>query len=105
MGNAIEYIHHEYYSGRVYLGIGLVYNKELVSLEEIAEAGRRIVDIGPEIQVTVLDYFPAFRRQYLRRPSYKEMLMVKKVLEDQGLKTVIVQTEIGHVGPDEVRRP
>ncbi len=95
---AIEYIY-ENYSDKVYLGIGLVYNKALVSMDEIAEAGSRIASIDPEIQVTVLDYFPAFRRRDLERPTVEEMLMVKRVLEDQGLKTVIVQTEIGHVGP------
>ena len=95
---AIEYIE-ENYSDKVYLGVGLVYNKELVSLDEIAEAGRRIAEINPNIQVTVLDYFPAFRRRDLKRPTVKEMLKVKKTLEEQGLKTVIVQTEKGHIGP------
>ncbi|RLG80743.1 MAG: radical SAM protein [Thermoprotei archaeon] len=95
---AIEYIH-EYYSDKVYLGIGLVYNKALVSLEEIAEAASRIASIDPYIQVTVLDYFPAFRRRNIVRPSVEEMLRVKQILEEQGLKTVIVQTEIGHIGP------
>jgi len=87
------------YQGKVYLGVGLVYNRELVSLEEIAEAGDRIASIDPTIQVTVLDYFPTFRRRQLRRPSLSEMLEVKRVLEERGLGTVIVQTEWGHVGP------
>ncbi len=100
---AIEYIY-ERYGDKVYLGIGLVYNRELVSLDEIAEAGRRIAAIDPRIQVTVLDYFPAFRRRDLRRPSVSEMLEVKKVLEDQGLKTVIVQTVAGHIGPGNIVR-
>lgn len=100
---AIEYIY-ERYGDKVYLGIGLVYNRELVSLDEIAEAGRRIAAIDPRIQVTVLDYFPAFRRRDLKRPSVSEMLEVKKVLEDQGLKTVIVQTVAGHIGPGNIVR-
>jgi len=99
---AIEYIH-TYHRDRVYLGIGLVYNKELVTLEEIAEAGDRIASIDPHIQVTVLDYFPTFRRRLLKRPTVSEMLEVKRVLEERGLKTVIVQTERGHVGPGERR--
>ncbi|MET1160669.1 MAG: radical SAM protein [Thermoprotei archaeon] len=97
---AIEYIY-ENYSDRVYLGIGLVYNRDLVSLEEIAEAGNRIASIDPSIQVVVLDYFPAFRRRDLKRPSVSEMLEVKKTLEDQGLRTVIVQTQLGHIGPSD----
>ncbi|RLG82616.1 MAG: radical SAM protein, partial [Thermoprotei archaeon] len=99
---AVEYIY-ERYGDRVYLGVGLVYNRELVTLDEIAEAGRRIASIDPGIQVTVLDYFPAFRRRNLRRPSVAEMLEVKKVLEEQGLKTVIVQTAAGHIGPGDRR--
>ncbi|HDN76057.1 MAG TPA: radical SAM protein [Acidilobales archaeon] len=99
---AIEYIY-ERYSDRVYLGVGLVYNSKLIALDELAEAGRRIASIDPKIQVTVLDYFPTFRRRDIRRPSVTEMLKVKKVLEDQGLKTVIVQTEIGHIGPRETK--
>ncbi len=95
---AIEYVY-ERYSDKVYLGVGLVYNKALVTLDEVAEAGRRIASIDPRIQVTVLDYFPAFRRRDLVRPSVEEMLVVKRVLEDQGLKCVIVQTSRGHVGP------
>ncbi len=95
---AIEYTY-ERYGDRIHLGVGLVYNSKLVTLDEIAEAGRRIASIDPRIQVTVLDYFPAFRRRDLKRPSFEEMLKVKRILEDQGLECVIVQTSRGHVGP------
>ena len=101
---AVEYIN-ENYSDKVYLGVGLVYNPKLVTLDEIAEAGRKIASINPKIQVTVLDYFPAFRRKDIPRPTVKEMLKVKKILEDQGLRTVIVQTQIGHIGPGNHRKP
>jgi len=82
----------------VYIGIGLVYNKESVTLDEIAKAGEKIASINPHLQVTVLDYLPVFRRT-LKRPSPTEMVKVKKILENAGLKTVIVQISIGHVGP------
>jgi len=85
--------------------VGLVYNKELVSLEEVVEAGERLASIGSDIQVTVLDYFPVFRRRNLRRPSPHEMLEVKRALEATGLKTVIVQTSRGHLGPGDRRAP
>lgn len=101
---AIEYLR-ERYADKVYVGVGLVYNAALVSLEEVAEAGARIASIDPKLQVTVLDYFPTFRRRDLRRPTVAEMLRVKRVLEEQGLKTVIVQTAAGHVGPGERRLP
>ena len=95
---AAEYIYTNY-RDKVYLGIGLVFNRELVSLEEIAKAGDKIASIDPKIQVTVLDYFPTFRRRWLKRPLVSEMLEVKRILEERGLKTVIVQTERGHIGP------
>ncbi len=100
---AVEYIN-EYYPDKVYLGVGLIYNPDLITLEELAKAGDKLASINPEIQVTVLDYFPAFRRRWLRRPTVDEMLEVKKTLEDRGLKCVIVQTIAGHVGPGNHRR-
>ena len=72
-----------------------------MSLEEVAEIGDRIMSIDPELQVTVLDYFPTFRRRSIKRPTPREMLKVKKTLEERGLKTVIIQTSIGHIGPGE----
>jgi len=96
--NAIKYVV-DNYKDKIYLGVGLIYNSALVSLEEIAEAGDRIYSIDPEVQVTVLDYFPTFRRRDIKRPTPKEMLKVKNILEGRGLKCVIVQTSIGHIGP------
>ena len=96
--SAIKYIVDNYLD-RVYLGVGLIYNSKLTTFEDIAKAGERIYNIDPNIQVTVLDYFPTFRRRDLRRPSVEEMLKVKRILEDVGLKYVIVQTSIGHFGP------
>jgi len=95
---AIEYLS-ERYQDRVYVGVGLVYNPALVSLEEVTEAGARVASINPSLQVTVLDYFPAFRRRDISRPTIREMLEVKSVLEGQGLECVIVQTSRGHIGP------
>ena len=70
-----------------------------MSFEELAQIGDRIASMDPEVQVCVLDYFPAFRRREMRRPSYYEMLRVKKTLNDAGLKCVLVQTALGHIGP------
>jgi pyruvate formate lyase activating enzyme len=99
---AVEYIDGEY-RGEVYLGVGLIYNRRLIALEEIAEAGSRIAAINPELQVTVLDYYPTFRRRDIERPTVREMKRVKETLEGQGLRCVIVQTAIGHIGPDKGR--
>jgi len=87
------------YKDKVYVGIGVPYNSEFMSFEELAQIGDRIASMDPEVQVCVLDYFPAFRRREMRRPSYYEMLRVKKTLNDAGLKCVLVQTVLGHIGP------
>jgi len=96
--NAIKYLV-ENYKDKVFIGIGIPYNKDLISLEEIYEIGHEIYKIDPEVQVCVLDYRPEFRRMDLKRPTYKEMVNVWNVLKGIGLKTVICQTELGHIGP------
>jgi pyruvate formate lyase activating enzyme len=87
------------YRERVFLGVGLPYNRVLIGLDEVQEFGRQLAAIGADIQLCVLDYFPTFRRQEIRRPSPTEMLQVKRVLEGTGLRTVVVQTTVGHFGP------
>ncbi|MFQ6102581.1 MAG: hypothetical protein ACE5OS_15325 [Anaerolineae bacterium] len=52
-----------------------------------------------EVVFCVLDYFPTFRRRDIERPQPGEMLTVKRILEESGLKAVVVQTAIGHIGP------
>lgn len=96
--SAIEYVASTYRES-VFLGVGLPYNQALIGLEEVREFGRRLAKVDPEIQLCVLDYFPTFRRRDLRRPSVREMLTVKQTLEEAGLRTVVVQTAIGHIGP------
>lgn len=96
---AVKYIADEYYPERVFLGVGMPYNSQLTPLEEAIEFAERLRSIDPGIQLCVLDYFPAFRRRGLRRPSPFEMLRLKEALEGVGLKCVVVQTSIGHFGP------
>ena len=89
---------------RVFFGVGLPYNKKLITLEEVHEFGCRLAQMDPDAQLCVLDYFPAFRRRDIHRPTVKEMWTVKGTLEEAGLKTVIAQTSIGHIGPKSRRR-
>jgi pyruvate formate lyase activating enzyme len=95
---AVEYVAATY-PGRVFLGVGMPYNRELVGLGEVEAFGRRLARIDPEVQLCVLDYFPTFRRKELHRPHPVEMLSVKRILEGAGLRTVVVQTAVGHFGP------
>jgi len=95
---AVKYVV-DNYRDRVFLGVGLPYNKELIALDEVREFGDRLASIDPGIQLCVLDYFPTFRRLDIQRPTVEEMLRAKRVLEEAGLKTVVVQTSMGHIGP------
>ncbi len=95
---AVEYIATTH-AERVFLGVGMPYNGKLVGLDEVEAFGRRLASVDPKVQLCVLDYFPTFRCQDLHRPRLLEMLEVKRILEGTGLRTVVVQTAIGHLGP------
>ncbi len=85
--NAVKYILDKY-SGKVFIGVGIPFNRTFMSLEEVFEIGSKLTSWDPRIQVTVLDYRPEFRVQAIDRPSYKEMLLVKNTLEESGLKKI-----------------
>jgi len=94
-----KYMVDNYYPKRVFLGIGIPYNPELITLEEIREMGEKIASMNPEVQVCLLDYFPAFRRTDMNRPTVTEMKKAREALISAGLKTVLAQTAVGHIGP------
>ncbi len=94
---AVEYILKRY-GDRVFLGVGIPYNSALISRDEIREMGERLARLDPSLQVCVLDYRPEFRSR-IKRPSYEEMRRIHELLRDCGLKTVICQTHLGHIGP------
>jgi len=94
--NAVKYLLEKH--PQVFVGVGIPYNKALVSKEEILEIGERIAAISEAVQVCVLDYRPAFRRA-LEQPGMEEMREIKEMLNGAGLKNVIAQTARGHLGP------
>lgn len=89
------------YKGKVFVGIGIPYNRKLISIEEVVKIGDEICKVDPDVQVCVLDYRAEFRRMDIGRPSFREMVEVWKALKGCGLRTVICQTELGHIGPYE----
>jgi pyruvate formate lyase activating enzyme len=97
--DAVKYII-DNYSDKLFLGVGIPYNRELITLEEVRRMGERLARIDPKVQVCALDYRPEFRRMHLARPSVAEMLEVRNVLTSAGLERVMVQTALGHIGPD-----
>ena len=88
------------YKDMVFTGIGIPYNKELISAEEVGIIGEKVFEIDPKIQVCVLDYRPEFRRLDLVKPGWDEMVRIHGMLKKKGLKNVICQTERGHIGPE-----
>lgn len=84
------------YRGEVFTGIGVPYNPEFVSLQEIGETGGRLAAVDPGVQVCVLDYRAEFRRR-LPRPSFSQMQRAGEVLRGAGLDAVICQTAYGHI--------
>jgi pyruvate formate lyase activating enzyme len=95
---AVRYLIEEY-KDRVFTGVGIPYNRKLISVQEIGMMGDRLSKIDSELQVCVLDYRPEFKKQDLLRPSYDEMVEIHRVLSKKGLKTVVCQTNYGHIGP------
>jgi len=100
---AVRYLADRYES-TVFTGVGIPYNAKLISLDEIGLMGKNLYEIDPDIQVCALDYRPEFKRLDLLKPSYDDMVEVHKVLKGAGLKTVICQTEYGHIGPEHENR-
>ncbi|MEN2985638.1 MAG: radical SAM protein [Thermodesulfovibrionaceae bacterium] len=96
--HAVKYIVDKY-RDRVFVGIGIPYNRKLISAEEIEMMGKEIYKIAPEIQVCVLDYRPEFRRRDIPYPEYWEMKEIYRILKNVGLKIVICQTRYGYIGP------
>lgn len=95
---AVRYLVNEY-PDRLFTGVGIPYNRDLISLDEIRKMGDAIRNIDPDLQVCVLDYRPDFRRKDIKRPHPREMQEVLEILTGCGLSTVICQTRYGHIGP------
>ncbi len=87
------------YQGKVFIGVGVPYNSFFMDKHELREIGDKLVSIDEKIQVCVLDYYPVFKRRNILRPTLKEMMEARDVLLESGLKTVLAQTPIGHIGP------
>ena len=94
--SSVEYLLENY--PQVFVGVGIPYNRTLISKEEVREIGERIAGLSETVQVCVLDYRPAFRRA-LEQPAAGEMKEIKELLNRAGLRNVIVQTARGHIGP------
>jgi pyruvate formate lyase activating enzyme len=85
---------------RVFTGVGIPYNRQLISARELAFIGEELSEMDPDIQVTVLDYRPEYKRLDLLRPSAAEMRQARDLLRTKGLRRVICQTAGGCIGPE-----
>ena len=96
--SALKYVL-DTYADRVFVGVGIPYNRELIHIDEIREIGEKISGMDEEAQVCVLDYRAEFRSA-IKRPGFQEMFEVWKVLRETGLKVVTCQTVRGYIKPD-----
>jgi pyruvate formate lyase activating enzyme len=104
--NCVKYVADHYYPEKVFMGIGLPYNRifypdNQMRLEELSNWAERLCKINPSIQVCILDYRPVFRSIWseMTYPPVEEIKEVKLLLESVGLMCVIAQTRLGHLGP------
>lgn len=93
-----------HHRGRIFLGIGIPYSSDVISLEEVHRMGTEIASMDSELQFCLLDYRPEFRRRHIDgfgiwQPDCREMAEAADVLREAGLKMVIAQTIFGHIGP------
>jgi pyruvate formate lyase activating enzyme len=95
----LKYVLNEYGVERVFVGVGIPYNPELIALDEIREIGEKISGISTEVQVCALDYRAEFRSK-IKRPSFNQMYRVWGILKDCGLKNVVCQTMYGYINPE-----
>lgn len=86
------------YADRVFTGVGIPYNQDFISVEEVHRMGLKLLAITPSVQVSLLNYRPEFRSNIVM-PSDSEMASVREVLRDVGLETVLAQTTRGNIGP------
>jgi pyruvate formate lyase activating enzyme len=91
--NAFRYLSENHRD--IFMGLGVPYSRSLISIDELSAMASRISSINRDVQVTVLDYRPEFRRRDIERPSEDEMMRVKDVMIDEGLRNVVVQTSAG----------
>ncbi|MDO8785796.1 MAG: hypothetical protein Q7J12_06210, partial [Syntrophales bacterium] len=94
---AVKYLTNNYHE-KVFVGVGIPYNRGFTSPSEISRMGQRLLEIDPSLQVTVLNYRGEFRSSIVK-PKDVEMMAIRDILRDMGLKTVIVQTTAGNIGP------
>jgi pyruvate formate lyase activating enzyme len=84
---------------KIFVGLGIVYNRSLIPSEELKEIASRIVALNPSVQVCLLDYRPEFRQRDIVQPPAGEMFDIWKLLKKMGLECVLCQTTAGYYGP------
>jgi len=92
--DAVRYIQ-EVYTGRVFMVAAVPYRPEVTSKEELFELGKALTDIDPHIHINLIEYQPAFRWRDWREVESREMDEAKGILEEAGLRSVIIQGGAG----------
>lgn len=88
---AVRYLTNKYLD-QVFIGIGIPYNKDLISVQEVAQMGKILYEINPFLQICVINYKPDYRSRIIPA-TYYETLAVYRALKEAGLKTVFAWAE------------
>ena len=83
----------------LYVGVGIPFNPALIVDDELREIGTAISGIRRDIQVSLIDVRPAFRRNDIERPTVEEMLVAQRIMLESGLENVWALTPQGPVSP------
>lgn len=92
--HAVEYINTNY-KENIFLGLGIPYNREFITLDQIRKIGQELFKIDPEFQVCLIDYRGEFRNK-MTQPGTEEMRNTLKILKECGLKKACCQTREGY---------
>jgi pyruvate formate lyase activating enzyme len=92
--NAVRYLY-QAHRGRVFTAVSLPYYPAIHSPRELEDIAGTLVEIDPEMPVTLIEYQPAFRSRSWSFISVEQMEQARRTLAAAGLRRIIVQG-----GPD-----
>jgi pyruvate formate lyase activating enzyme len=92
--NAVKYIS-ERYREQVFMAVSLPCHPRTHSKAELYDISAALVQIDPEMHVTLIEYQPAFRKRNWPILGEKVMEQARKIVESAGLHNVIVQGGTG----------
>lgn len=92
--NSVRYIN-EHYRNQVFMAVSLPCHPRIHSKAELYDTAAALVQIDPEMHVTLIEYQPAFRQRDWPILGQEVMEQARKIVMSAGLRNVIVQGGTG----------